>query len=271
MSVFPFPYLDGTALVTGASSGIGESFARALAGRGMNLILTARSDDRLRALADELRQHYRVRVDVVPLDLSQSGASDTLRAATDALGYPIDLVINNAGVGVIGPFVAQSTARLRQMVRLNVEAVTDVAALYLPALCERRAGGMVIVASTAAFQPIPYMSAYAATKAYDLQLGEGLAAECRRYGVRVVTLCPGPTATAFGGTASAGTSSAENMERMMRMAQTPEQVVVAALRALDRAQPLVVSGRLNWLGTWMTRLIPRSMVARVAERALRPH
>jgi short-subunit dehydrogenase len=247
------------ALVTGASSGIGMVFARELARRGANLVLAARSGDKLEALARELRPA--VAVDVVATDLSEPGAGIALAAG---LAGPdqVDVLVNNAGFGLFGPLHESDPHRIAQQVQLNVAALTDLTCALLPGMRARDRGAIVNVASTAAFQPVPYMAVYGATKAYVLSFTEALWAETRGTGVRVTALCPGATDTAFFGTASESASLGRRM--------SPEQVVAAALRALDRRQASVVPGLGNRLLAGSPRLAPRQVVARMAERTLRP-
>src|SRR5689334_1537992 len=191
--------MDGykVALITGASSGIGEAFANTLAAKGCDLILVARSEDKLRALAKQLAEVHSRRVEVVTADLSLAGAAEKVHAATQALGMKVDLLINNAGFGTAGAFHQQDAARERQEVMLNCAAVIDMAHAFLPAMVEAGHGGIVNVASMASFQPIPYMAVYAATKAFVLSFGQGLRQEVRGKGVKVLSVCPGPVDTPF--------------------------------------------------------------------------
>ena len=193
------PYSPGmpTALVTGASSGIGEAFARALAARGTNLVLVARSAARLEALAAELTARHGVRADTIAADLSDPGAPDAILAELRVRALEIDTLINNAGFGTHGDFAALDGRRERDEVIVNAYAPVALTRLLLPAMIARKHGAIVNVASTAAFQPVPYMATYGATKAFVLSFGEALAEEVRAHGVRVVVLCPGQTDTAF--------------------------------------------------------------------------
>ncbi len=258
-----FQYHGKTALITGASAGIGAEFARALAARGTNVVLVARSEDRLRALADELARDHGVRAEVVAADLTRAGAAKELRAAVDARGLAVDLLINNAGFGTHGPFETLAPARDHDEVALNVAAVVDLTHLFLPAMLERGDGAVVNVASTAGFQPVPYMAVYGATKAFVLSFSEALWAECRGRGVRVLALCPGATATEFFDVV--GTEDA-----VLGVKRTPAQVVETGLRALERGRPSAIDGLANYLLAQTTRVAPRAMVARLTGRMMRP-
>src|SRR6185503_5359757 len=184
-------------LVTGASSGLGEEFARQLAARDANLILTARSQAALERLSRELSRERGIETRIVIADLAEPGGAHALCRDVDALAVPVDHVINNAGFGSTGPFADQNPDELGRMVRLNCEALLILARHFLPAMLARGKGGIVNVASTAALQPMPYMAAYAATKAFVLDLSVAIAEEVRGSGVHVSALCPGPVPTGF--------------------------------------------------------------------------
>ena len=250
------------ALVTGASSGMGEVFARELAGRGADLVLAARSRDKLESLASELRESAQVQVHVEAADLSEPGAGLTLAARLGEQGLDIDVLINCAGFGLFSPLHEADPQRIAQQVQLNVAAVTELTYSVLPGMLARDRGVIVNIASTAAFQPVPYMAVYGATKAYVLSFTEALWAETRRTGVRVTALCPGATDTAFFDTASDSASIGRRI--------SPGQAVAAAFSALGRRRSTVVPGLGNKLLTGSARLAPRQAVARMAERALRP-
>jgi hypothetical protein len=255
-------YAGKWALVTGASSGIGEALARALAARGMNVALAARREDLLRRLAEELRREYRVQANVLPADLGKPAAAGVLWIeATD--GREIHLLVNNAGFGLKGRFDALPLERQAEMVRLNCTALMELTHLALPAMRERRAGGIVNVASVAAFQPIPDLAVYAASKAFVLSLTQAVAEECRGSGVRVLALCPGPVATGFQDVA--GTQVSQRTPGIM----TAEEVAEATLRALEAGEHTVVPGALNRLGTIAGRMFPRSLVVRAAKTVMK--
>ena len=252
------------ALITGASSGLGECFARALAGRGRNLLLVARSADRLNELAVELRGLHGVAAEALPADLAATGAAAALRALLAEKRWAVDLLVNNAGFGARGEFARLPLARQSQMLDVNVRVLVELTHLLLPAMLERRAGGLINVSSTAAFQPVPYSTMYSATKAFVLSFSMGLAEELRGSGIAVVTLCPGGTKTNF--------FKAGNIDRpdLLGSLQPPEEVVSAALRALDRGGGLVVPRLLNKAMVAVQRLVPRSIPVKVAARMFKP-
>jgi len=258
-----FQYQGKTALITGASAGIGAEFARALAARGATVVLVARSEDRLRALADEVARDYEVRAEVVVADLTRPGAAADLRAALDACGLTVDLLVNNAGFGTYGPFETIAPERDGAVVALNVAAVVDLTHLFLPAMLAKGDGAVVNVASVAAFMPGPYDAVYGATKAFVLSFSEALWAQCRGRGVRVLALCPGGTATEFFDVV--GTDAGAPGPK-----RTPAQVVATGLRALERDRSYAVDGRANYLVAQVPRVLPRVLVARLMARVTRP-
>ncbi len=256
-------YKGQRALVTGASSGIGAAFARELARRGADLVLVARSRDKLTTLADELNRSFGVTADVAVADLARPSAAAELAADLSGRNLQIDILVNNAGFGLFAPLGQADGAALSGMVQLNVAALVDLTRLYLPGMLDRDRGAVINVGSTAGFQPVPYMAVYGATKAFVLSFTEALWAETRGTGVRVTALCPGSTDTGFFDVAG------EDAQVGRRI--PPERVVQAALRALDRRRSTVVTGGVgNWLLTNSPRFAPRQLVARVAERTMRP-
>src|SRR5262245_10876407 len=257
-------WIGKTALVTGASYGIGESFARRLAADGANVIVTARSRDRLDALANGLRSRYGVEITVIEADLAGASATEEIFNATEGRGRRVDLLVNNAGFGAVGDFAEIPLKRQLEMIQVNVTALVELSHLFLRPMIKRRAGAIIQVASTASFQGVPYSSIYSATKAFILNFSEGLWAECREYGVRVLALCPGPTATHF--QTVAGTSHLRNPDKM----QTPEEVVETGLRALDKNRSVAISGFGNQLMIGAERLVTRNLVTRIAARLYRP-
>ena len=258
-----FIYKGKTALITGASMGIGEVFAKELAVRGMNLILVARSADKLQRLADELRQKHNIRAEVLVADLTGAMAASDVRAKVIDMRLPVDLLVNNAGFGTHGKFHELEAARDHAEVMLNVAAVVDLTHAFLPDMLAKREGGVINVASTAAFQPVPYMAVYGASKAFVLSFSEALWAECLGQGVRVLALCPGATETPF--FAAVGTEEAAVGKK-----ETPEAVVAVALRAFERGKSHVISGTNNWLLAQTSRFFPRSIVAKIAKNMMRP-
>jgi uncharacterized protein len=250
------------ALVTGASSGIGAVFARELARRGAHLILAARTESKLYALAAELREPSRVSVDVLPVDLAQPGAGGRLAKDLAGRGLEPDVLVNNAGFGLFAPLHQADQGQIAQEIQVNVVALTELNTSLLPEMLERDRGVIVNVASTAGFQPVPYMSVYGATKAYVLSFTEALWAETRNTGVRVTALCPGATDTSFFDVASEDASVGRRM--------APEQVVTAALAAIEHRRSTVIPGLRNRMLANATRLTPRQFLARSAERTMRP-
>ena len=250
------------ALVTGASSGIGEVFARQLAERGANLVLAARSQDKLDALAQELQERFGTSVEVLASDLSVPSAGRALAARLAERDVRIDVLINAAGFGLFGQLHEADPARTSQQVRLNVDALTELTCALLPQMRARNRGAIVNVASTAAFQPVPYMAVYGATKAYVLSFTEALWAETRGTGVLVTALCPGATDTPFFDTASEHASIGHRM--------SPEHVVAAALSALERRRCSITPGLRNRLLAGAPRLTPRQTVVRISARTMRP-
>ena len=252
------------AVVTGASAGIGWQLASQLAAGGANLVLTARRTERLTQLAGELRERHKIQTELFPADLSQPQAPEELFRFIEQKRLPIDVLINNAGFGAYGRFHETDRQRLLEMVQVNVASVVNLTHLFLPAMVERRSGYVMIVASTAAFQPVPYISTYAATKGFDLLFAEGIAEEVRRHGVNICALCPGSTASEFFQVAG------QPSHMGGRTKETAEKVARVGLQALAAGRPRVISGTRNWLGVEMQRLAPRSLVTRVAARMFAP-
>jgi uncharacterized protein len=251
------------AVVTGASAGIGRELAAQLAAAGANLVLTARRTERLTQQAAELRERHKILTEVFPADLTQPQAPEELFRFTEQKRLPIEVLINNAGFGAYGYFHKNDRQRLLDMVQVNVAAVVHLTHLFVRPMVERRSGYVMIVASTAAFQPVPFISTYAATKAFDLIFAEGIAEEVRRHGVNVCALCPGSTTTEF-------FEVAGQPSYLGRAPETAEKVARVGLQALAAGRPRVISGTRNWLGVEMQRLAPRSLVTRVAARMFAP-
>lgn len=243
------------ALVTGASAGIGAEFARALAREGVSCVLTARREDRLRALAAELERDHGVATRVVAADLAAADGPERLLAAIGEL--PIDVFINNAGFGYAGRFDAQETARVRDMVVVNCVAPVVLASQLLPPMRRRGRGAMIVSGSVAGRQALPRHAVYAASKAFDLLFGEALWAELRGTGVDVLVLEPGPTVSEFRQVAG----------EIREEGEPAAGVVAVAFDALGR-QPSVIAGWFNWLRANGGRLAPRSVLTLVAERVI---
>ena len=240
-------------LITGASAGLGEGFARALAAERQDLILTARRTDRLDALATELRAGG-VAVHVLAADLADPAAPARLVADVAAAGLSINTLINNAGFGLRGAFAEMDGTRQVTMIDLNCRALVALTHAVLPAMLARGEGGVLNVASVAAFQPGPWMSVYYATKAFVLSFSEGLHEEVKGKGVRVAALCPGPTRTEFADVAGMGDSAL-----FERFASGPESVVRDGLKALAANQAVKVSGAMNLMAAESVRFAPRAL------------
>ncbi len=252
------------ALITGASSGMGTCFARALAARGKNLVLVARSRDKLEALAREISAQHALRIEVIGQDLSEVGTAHRLAATLRERGIGVDLLVNNAGFGAHGRFWELALDRQSEMLRLNVVALTELTHLLLPPMIAQRRGGIINVSSTASFQPVPFTSLYAATKAFVTSFSMALAEEVSEYGVKVVALCPGGTATNF------FDNSQYSKRDFPGGLQAPEEVVAVGLRALDRGRSLAIPRLINRLMVFSLRLAPRRLVAQQAGDMFRP-
>ena len=251
-----------TTLITGASTGIGAAFARKLAALGRNVLLVARSEDKLISLCNELGRLTSIRAQYLALDLRDPEARSQLFEETKNRGLEIDTLINNAGFGSMNDFAKLELERELEMIELNITAVVELTHRFLGPMRERKQGTIINVASTAGFQPVPYMATYAATKAFVLSFSEALWDENRLHGIHVMALCPGVTETNF--------FDAAGIDRPpMRAVQTPEEVVETALRALPRKKSLVISGWANWFVVEAERFLPRSAVTKVAGNALR--
>jgi hypothetical protein len=246
--------LRKVALVTGASAGLGVEFARQLAKRGHRLVLAARRKDRLEELAKELGNAR-----AVAIDLSKKDAAAKLMADVEANGDVVDLLVNNAGFGLIGRFAELDAKRERQMIDLNVGTLTDLCRAVAPGMIGRKSGGIINVASTAAFQPGPKMAVYFATKAFVLSLSEALHEELKPHGVNVSCLCPGPTRTEFGDVAGFSGSGLFDSVAM----ESPE-VVAAGLDGLNKNKAVVVPGFVNKVTASSGRFAPRSIVRKIA-------
>jgi uncharacterized protein len=255
-----FDYRGRTALITGASSGIGEAFARELTRRGMNAVLVARSEVKLRSLAAELHDQHHVQTEVVVADLSLEGAALRVFEAVQKLSPAVDLLVNNAGFLNYAPFEKIDPQHDHAQVMVNVTTLVDLTHAFIPGMLARGEGAVLNVASTAAFHPMPYVAVYSGSKAFVLSFSEALWAEYRHRGLRVLALCPGPTATKVlvkqfddGNTSS------------------PEHVVTVALKALEANKSYVIPGLKNYLLSHLIpRLLPRSIVARILEQVARP-
>ena len=248
------------ALITGASSGIGESFARVMAAEGINLVLMARRADRLEALRRELEPTHRVKVAVVPCDIrtaeSRSSGWDHARKAAADSGLEIDCLINNAGLGESSWFVKQDWSRKAEMIDVNISALTHFASLALPSMTAADRGWICNVSSTAGFMPGPKMAVYYATKAYVTSLSEALSYEVRHSNVRISALCPGPVKTGF---APAAKMESSRLFQLIKPV-TSEKVARIGYDAMLRGQPVVIDSWLLAGATLMNRFFPRAMI-----------
>lgn len=256
-----------TALITGASSGIGEAIARKLAAQGVNLILVARSQDKLLQLADALTQSYAVQCTALSADLSMPDCGANVHKQVKAIGMTVDILVNNAGYGTYGPFDSISPKKEQGEIAVNIAAVVDFAHAVLPEMVMRGAGIIVNVASTASFQPVPYMAVYAASKAFVLSFSEALWAEYRGRGIHVVALCPSAVETSF--INQLGDKSIRKTTAFSTTLQ-PEQVAIHAMKAIHSNKPTHIIGFKNWLMAQSVRFAPRGLVARSGADMMRP-
>ena len=262
------------ALITGASSGIGAALARELAAHGANLILTARRRDRLDALAAEFaakapdtrpdtRINTRIDTRIVVADLNDPSAPQQIFDATEGAGLVVDILVNNAGLGNFGAFVTNNADQESTMVRVNCEAVVRLSHLFIPRMVERRRGWVLVVASSASFQPVPYLSTYAATKAFDRFFALGVAAEVAKFGVKITALCPGTTESEFFEVAGAGRFRSRDL-------QSAEDVARIAIRALARGQRTISPKLSGKLRSFLVRFLPVNLITALVEKFARP-
>jgi short-subunit dehydrogenase len=259
----PQPSEEGTALVTGASSGIGEAIARELASRGYALTLVARREDRLKALAGELAEQHGIEAETAKADLGDGGQRDRLATALEKSGRRVDILVNNAGFGAHGEFTRVSRERLTEMVRVNVEAVVDLTGRFLPPMAERGDGAVINIASVASFQPLPGSATYAASKAFVLSFSEAIRTEVRGEGVTVTAVCPGPVRTEF--PEAAGMGAVEDRTPGM-VWMSPEDVAREAVDGAARGKRVVVPGALNRAGALAGQHSPRSVALPLINR-----
>jgi hypothetical protein len=250
------------ALVTGASSGIGVALARELAAHGAKLILTARRKERLESLAAELTAKG-TEVRVIPANLIDPAAPLEIWDATEGAGLEVDILVNNAGLGQYGAFCESPAEQELSQVRVNCEAVVRLSRLFLPRMVERGRGWVLVLASTASFQPVPYLSTYAATKAFDRFFALGIAAEVARFGVKVTALCHGPTESEFFDVARAGAFKGRGV-------QPTADVARLAVEALARGQRTIVPYFGGRFTAFLVRFLPVGLLTRLIEKAARP-
>lgn len=255
-----FNYSGSTALITGASKGLGEAFAKELAARGVNLVLVARSIDTLKELADSLGARYGVRTVALQADLAKADAVDRIVADLEHLDLKIDLLVNNAGLGLTGDFLSHDRTQELDTIQVNIRALVGLSHALGAKMASRGTGGIINVASNASFQPLPYMATYAAAKAFVLHFSETLNFELKGRGVQVMAACPGPTATSFfDGVSTSMKDSAFD---------SAEMVVRCTLRSFDRRKSVAYPGRFSVrAATWLPRLLPRDFVVGAAASA----
>ncbi len=255
----PAPKDSTTAVVTGASSGIGAEIARELSRRGHGVTLVARREDRLKALADELSQTHGIRVEVLAADLTDARSRAELPGKIEARGLVVDVLVNNAGFTTMGPVSKATREDELALVRTDVEAVVDLCTLFVPEMVTRHRGGVLNTASTAAFQPLPGQAAYGAAKAFVLSYGRALGAELRGTGVTVTTLCPGPVETGFAETA--GMTDAEASESLPKLMWVPAaDVAKAAVDGLAAGRAVVIPGAANRVTAAVAHVTPKSLI-----------
>ena len=252
-------------LITGASSGIGECFARALAARGNNLLLVARSGGKLESLAAELKAAHNILAEPLAMDLSEPGAGEQLARLAVQRGFAVDLLINNAGFGARGKFWELPLDKQTAMMRLQIETLMELTFHLLPGMIERHRGAIINVSSMTGFQPIPYGSAYAATKAFMNSFSMALREELKPYRVAVVTVCPGVTKTNF-----VNIGARQGRHRFPGGGQNPEEVVDDALKQFQRGGGLVVPRFVNKASIFSQRFLPRETVAKLMARMSKP-
>jgi uncharacterized protein len=253
-----------TALITGASAGIGRELANLFAREGHNLVLVARNASRLSALAGELQQQFGIKAKTFPLDLASSAAPQFLFDQLQREAIQVDVLVNNAGYGKLGAFAEVPYEESAGQIQLNITALTHLTKLFLTPMLERKSGKILNVASTAGFQPGPLMAVYYATKAYVISFSEALANELRGTGVTVTCLCPGATETEFSARAGTGHTTLLRYTRAMNATT----VALDGYRALMKGKPLVISGFRNRLLTQSLRISPRRLVTAVSRRVL---
>jgi len=250
-----------TVMITGASSGIGLELARCFAADGSRLVLVARKGNVLEALAAELRKTHKIQTQVFTADLAHPESPARLLAHLQSAGLKVDVLVNNAGFGAQGKFAELPLGRQLEMLQVNITSLTHLTGLLLPGMIERRRGGILNVASTAAFQPGPGMAVYYATKAYVLSFSEALAEELTGTGVTVTAVCPGPTTTNFGTAANMHT-----LGLVKKVSMSAEAVACQGHRAFRSGKAVVINGFRNAFPAFLVRLLPRAVVRKIARR-----
>jgi short-subunit dehydrogenase len=251
--------MNTTALVTGASSGIGFEFAKILASKGVDLVLVARSREKMEALAQELIQKHKIKVHVFATDLSQAGAAEKVFKYCEDQSIVVDYLINNAGFGTFGMFQDSNWEKIESMIQVNILALTQLTHLFLPEMLQRKSGKIMNVASTAAFQPGPTMAVYYATKAYVLHFSEAIANEIENSGVTITALCPGPTQSEFQAVADLQESKMVKGRKLVSSAE----VAAFGIEAMMKGKTVVIQGFVNAVFANLVRFIPRKAVVKI--------
>lgn len=255
--------LQNTALITGASSGIGKELAELHASKGGSLVLVARSQDKLLSIQQELQEKHKVSVEIIISDLSQDGSAQKVFEATQAKGIDVDILINNAGVGGHGKFHERNLAEEEAMMQLNMRSLTQLTHLYLQPMVARRSGKILNVASTAGFLPGPLQAVYFATKAYVLSFSQALAEEVKDLGISITALCPGYVETNF---AAAGNLEGVNA---FQKGATPQSVAKCGYKAMEKGRLVAINeARLSFLLNWIIPLMPRKLILKFARHAM---
>lgn len=260
MSLFLNDFKYSTALITGASSGIGKAYAEELAGLGINLILVARSAEKLEAIANNLLKTHGIKVDVITMDLAQQHAAENLFNEVQARKLSVDIVVNNAGFGKWAKFGDESLAIYNEMIMLNIQTLTSICWLFLPAMLQAKKGIVINIASTAAFHALPYIAVYGATKSYVLNFTEALAGEYAQSGVRILAVCPGNTETNFTQVANADTKGMKS--------SSVHDVVASTFKALNSNKPSIIVGCQNHLMAQLPRVLSRKKMVALTESVL---
>ena len=247
-----------TVLITGASFGIGEAFAYYLASLGANLVLTARSIDKLKQIADELKQKHAIAVHVIPADLSNNNAPQQIYDQVKASGLRVDVLINNAGFGKWAYFHAVDLETYQKMLTVNINALVRLTYLFLPGMLEYGNGGVINVASTAAFQPVPYIAVYSASKSFVLNFTEALAGEYKKNGLRFLALCPGNTATNFEVVANANTSGMASASAV--------DVAKSGINAFVKNRSYHIPGMMNYVTSLLPRIFSRNITIMIVAK-----
>jgi uncharacterized protein len=255
-------YKGSTALITGASGGLGEAFAEQLAERGCNLVLVARSEDKLKMVAQRLEQQHKIGTVVIAADLGSSAAVERVIAEVKTRGIDIDLLINNAGFGIFERFLETPLPRQMEQIEVNIRALVTLTHAFAPGMVARRKGGVINLASSAGFQPLAGANIYAASKSFVILFSEALAQELVKQRVRVLVVCPGPVATAF--------YADKNPALSRTQMDQPKSIVEEVLRAFDQGKRLVIPGKLSIrMNAFAVRLFPRKLITQIAQGTVR--